>query len=159
MSRVAWFSALVLGLLVWSVYWGIRIEKRLSGQLVSLARNKRGRGAAVAFGIQASALSGFLLLWLVGSLIGSIAGDPRWTAVMVVPAALVYGPLVIVAFLRPMAASLLSAVTFREQAPVGKLPVRLPGAVVQWPSSACYASWRLFGKRSCRDIRHICTRC
>jgi hypothetical protein len=97
-SRVAWFSALVLGLLVWSVYWGIRIEKRLSGQLVSLARNKRGRGAAVAFGIQASALSGFLLLWLVGSLIGSIAGDPRWTAVMVVPAALVYGPLVIVAF-------------------------------------------------------------
>jgi hypothetical protein len=66
-SRVAWFSALVIGLLVWSVYWGIRIEKRLSGQLVSLARNKRGRGAAVAFGIQASALSGFLLLWLVGS--------------------------------------------------------------------------------------------
>ena len=74
-STVAWFSALAIGLLVWSVYWGIRIEKRLSGRLVSLARNNSRLGAAVAAGIQASALGGFMLLWLLGSLIGSIAGD------------------------------------------------------------------------------------
>jgi hypothetical protein len=97
-SRVAWFSALAIGLLVWSVYWGIRMEKRLSGRLVSLARNNSRRGAAIAFGFQAGALGGFLLVWLLGTLIGSFAGDTRWTAVMVVPAALAYGPLVIVAF-------------------------------------------------------------
>jgi hypothetical protein len=98
MSRVASFAAVAIGLLVWSVYWGIRIEKRLSGRLVSLARNSRGRGVAVGFGLQASALGGFLLLWLIGRVIGSVGGDTRWMAVTVVPAALVYGPLVIVAF-------------------------------------------------------------
>ncbi|HEU4540971.1 MAG TPA: hypothetical protein VFR23_07565 [Jiangellaceae bacterium] len=97
-SRLGWFSAVAIGLLVWSVYWGIRIEKRLAGQLVSLARNNSWRGAAIAFGVHASALGGFLLLWLLGSLIGSIAGDTRWAAVTVVPAALLYGPLLIVAF-------------------------------------------------------------
>lgn len=101
MSRVASFSAVAIGLLVWSVYWGIRIEKRLSGQLASLARNNRGRAAAVGFGVQASALGGFLLLWLLSSVIGSTAGDTRWMAVMVVPAALGYGPLVVIAFPTP----------------------------------------------------------
>jgi hypothetical protein len=66
-----------------------------------LARNDGVRGAAVAFGIQVSALSGFLLVWLLGTVFGSIVGDTRWMAVMVVPAALVYGPLVIVAFPTP----------------------------------------------------------
>jgi len=63
-----------------------------------LARNNSWRGAAVGFGVHTSALAGFLLLWLFGTLVGSNAGDARWAAVTVVPAALVYGPLVIFAF-------------------------------------------------------------
>jgi hypothetical protein len=90
-SRVASFSALAIGLLVWSVYWGIRVEKRLSGRLVSLARNDGTRGAAVAFGIQVSALGGFLSLWLLGTVFGRLSGirvgwrswwyRPRWSTV------------------------------------------------------------------------------
>ena len=98
MSGVVLFSAVAIGLLGWSVFWAIRTEKRLSLWFVSSARKNSWRGAAVAFCVHTSALAGFLLLWLLGNLVSSSAGEARWAAFTVVPAALVYGPLMIFAF-------------------------------------------------------------
>lgn len=97
MPEGARFFIGLIGLVAWSVLWAIPLERRLSRWLVSASRQDPKRGAAIASGLQASALAGFLMLWLIGGLIGSALDDARWEAVTLIPALLLYGPLAIIA--------------------------------------------------------------
>jgi len=90
--QAVWLFGSLVGLVVWSAFWGAKLERGLSDRLVAAARGSSGRAAAVAFGLQASALAGFLLLWLIGAAIGYALDDPRLAAITVVPAMLLYGP-------------------------------------------------------------------
>lgn len=101
MPEEVWFVSCLVGLVIWSVFWGVKLERPLSDRLVSAARGSSGRAAAVAFGVQAGALTGFLLAWLLGAAIASVPADVRWAAVTLIPAMLLYGPVSMTALPTP----------------------------------------------------------
>lgn len=93
-----WWVALgLLGLLAWGVAAGIPLERRLWPWIVRRARRSTGRAALLAAGVQLGGLLAFAALSLVGLVVAQVTGNGRLAAVGVVPASLVYVPVLMVA--------------------------------------------------------------
>jgi hypothetical protein len=122
MPEEAWF-VICRGTVIWSVFWGAKLERRLSDRLRHGKQQPRCcRGVRCADGCAGE----FLLPWLIGAAIGSVLDDPRWLAVTLIPAMLLYGPISMTA-LPTQFGGPPSPLDLRDQGRAGKWPDRPPG--------------------------------
>lgn len=93
-----WGIVLVGGLVLgWTLYLDLRHDHdaRLARRWVHRARPQGRWAGPVAFAGSLALLLGYVVLALLGSALGSAAGDRRWALVVALPAMLAYAPFVL----------------------------------------------------------------
>lgn len=94
---MAWGVLGFVALLGWSIAAGIPLERRLWRWIVRNAGRSARRAALLAAGVQVGGLLVFGLLSLVGVIVAQARDDDRFAAVGVVPACVLYAPLLMLA--------------------------------------------------------------
>lgn len=91
-----WIVVLGAGVLAWSVLLDLRFHTgdRLARWWVPRAKGQGPWAGPVAFLASAVALAGYVLVALVGWAVASATSEDRWALTVVVPAMLVYAPVV-----------------------------------------------------------------
>jgi hypothetical protein len=93
---MGWMLLGVAALLGWGIGGGILVERRLWPWIVRRARGRAGRAAAVSIGVQLTGLAVFAVLAFVGVVVAEVTGRTVMAAYGVVPACLVYMPVLMV---------------------------------------------------------------
>jgi hypothetical protein len=88
--------AVLLALVGWGVFAGVRVERRLVPMLIRRAGGRPWRGGLVAAGVQLGALAGFGIAVIVAALIGRLGG-PSLRVVLESVALLAYTPVLMAA--------------------------------------------------------------
>ncbi len=91
-----WMLLGVLALLGWGIAGGILLERRLWPWIVRRARRRAGRAAVLSIGVQLAGLAVFAVLAFAGMVVAEATGRTVMAAFGVVPACLVYVPLLMV---------------------------------------------------------------
>lgn len=91
-------AILLIGLLGWSIYIGVRfdLDERLAAWWVAQARKRGGATWLFSFAVSAAGLLAYSLLLGVGLGITAYLGQVAWAAFFVLPQTLVYTPFVLI---------------------------------------------------------------